>query len=217
MLESMLFSKREIQRTPDLTLALLQAKDGFKELCFNKAVTKINSPLLSTSFGKFGSSSFNCISGYVGVGATSDFVFTKNDEFTIEQWQYINSFGSNCWFIAKGGNTNSCFKTASDNRAYLQTEGNSVSAVTTSIMAEKVWQHVAIVQKAGFIKVYINGVAKLSVAANANFGTLSALLSFGGGSLLKFSCNGYIDQMRLSRIARYSADFTPPSQPFVID
>lgn len=216
MLESMLMTSSEIRSNPDLTLALMQAPSGFKELCFNKTITKKKSPVLSNTFGKFDGASFNCINGYIGIGALADFVFTKNDEFTIEQWQYVNDFGYDCWLIGKGGDTSSCFKTYTSN-SYLQTEGNYISAATTAVMAAKTWQHVAIVQHAGVIKVYVNGVVKLATVANANFGTIASLLTFGGGSSLQISCNGYIDQMRVSRVARYTANFIPPIEPFIID
>ena len=150
------------------------------------------------------------------MGENTDFVFPSNSEFTIEQWQYIVDFNYDRWFMAKGTGSSSCLKTYAGT-LYLQTEGNFTSAVPANVITLNKWQHVALVQKNGILKLYVDGVVKMTLTANANFGLSNTLLCFGGGSPEKLTCNGYIDQMRVSRIARYEANFEPLTLPFKLD
>ena len=79
------------------------------------------------------------------------------------------------------------------------------------------WTHVALVRSAGQIKVYFNGVSD----ANMNgFNTSSLrnpdimnLIGSQGGATSR-SMNAYLDEFRISNIARWTANFTPPTEPY---
>jgi hypothetical protein len=70
------------------------------------------------------------------------------------------------------------------------------------------------------MNVFINGV-KDSVSRAENPVDLTGFInSFIGASVINGSYNyysGYIDEFRFSNTARYTANFTPPTEPFVND
>lgn len=198
------------------TLALVRAADGYVDLATKKAITKYYTPTISSVASKFDNASFLFNSGYIGIGAATDFVWTKNDTFTIEWWQYCTQFNDNNWFLAKGTGTSSCLKTYMSN-LYIQTENNgSTYAATTSVLTLNTWQHVALVQTGGTLRLYVNGVQKMTMTALGNFGLTNTLLAWGGGNS-GYTARSYMDQLRVSNIARYISTFTPPTAKFTID
>ena len=80
-------------------------------------------------------------------------------------------------------------------------------SVSTSI---DTWHHLAVVKKDNLINVYIDGVAKVTNVPWAyvpNSGwTNSAIGSYN---------YGYIDEFRFSNIARWTTNFTPPTEAYV--
>jgi len=81
----------------------------------------------------------------------------------------------------------------------------------------KVWTHVAFTRAAGTIYIFTNGklVASGSGFANYNFNTAYNLGIgyFNDGTNVRF-LSGYIDEFRLSNVARWTADFTPSVLPY---
>ena len=79
------------------------------------------------------------------------------------------------------------------------------------------WQHIALVQNAGTIKLYHNGVEKASA-------TVASTPTYDFGNARGFcigvnftSFRGYLDDLRISKTARYTAGFTPPATAHVND
>ncbi|QXO10169.1 hypothetical protein pEaSNUABM37_00208 [Erwinia phage pEa_SNUABM_37] len=214
MLETLLVVPQTVKAVN--TVALMRAADGFVDLAGKKTVNRYFTTAINAVTTKFNNASFDFTGGFAGIGAATDFVWTKDQTFTIEWWQYCIQFNSNNWFLADGTGTSSCLKTFNDN-LYLQTEGGGGALIaTTSAMAINVWQHVALVQTGGMLKVYVNGVQKLSITAVGNFGLASTILTIGGGNG-NYTARAYMDQFRVSNIARYVSTFTPPTKAFTID
>lgn len=224
MLEALLATRPAVNgQNPaaDKTLVLLRAADGFQELAYSRRITKYSTPGTNSTFFKFNKLSFDFTNGWVGIGEISDFVFTKDDEFTYEYWQYVPSLGSYNQFITKGLNTTSDLKTF-NNDLYLQTETVYTSAPVSGVMKPSTWQHVALVQYQGVLTLYVDGVVKMTLTATGNFGRNDVQLMLGGGSGSSaggwsYSSKGYMDQLRVSRLARYTAAFTPPTTRFEMD
>jgi hypothetical protein len=78
------------------------------------------------------------------------------------------------------------------------------------------WFHLALVRYQGTWTIYQNGVAIGSVAGGT-FGNNTANLVLGNNNNLSSVWTGYIDEFRVSNIARYTANFTPSTQPFATD
>ena len=93
------------------------------------------------------------------------------------------------------------------------------------------WHHVAIVRESGTIKVYWDGIERVSkpntqdysvsgaAAAGNLWGSASALFGIGDSNYSTgLDCfNGYIDDLQVSNIARYTSNFTPATTRIIPD
>lgn len=166
-------------------------------------------PKLSTTQSKFGATS--C--AFIGTGS-----LTVNDpllnfytlDLTIEGFVYPTGSGSpflNCQTATNRIN----FLCASSTSASLIVVGSTVvSGITLTANA---WQHIAIVRSGNTWTVYVNGV---SAGSGTNSSSFDCTVSGIGGSVSGINYfNGYVDELRITRgVARYTANFTPPSQAF---
>lgn len=74
------------------------------------------------------------------------------------------------------------------------------------------WSHIAVVRNSGTTTLFINGVANGSISDSTNYLCGLSAPVFGGDGAVRNSnrLNGYLDDIRISRVARYTAPFTPP-------
>jgi hypothetical protein len=83
--------------------------------------------------------------------------------------------------------------------------GSLVPAINT-------WYHVAYVRNSGVTKLYIDGTEILSVSDTTDY--TDQYFVFGGWYSTAYLLNGFIDEFRISHMARYTSNFTAPSAPF---
>ena len=99
---------------------------------------------------------------------------------------------------------------------------NSVITTTTTVISISTWYHAAVSRSAGTSRLFLNGTQLWTTSSAINF-TQTSTPSFtylaGGinGGALSTLYRGYICEARISTIARYTANFTPPTAPFVND
>lgn len=171
---------------------------------------------VSTTQKKFGNSSiyFDGSGDYLQVPYSNDFTFSG--DFTIEMWFYLTSLASfPQTLIAKdtfGSNfdINIVLNSLTQLGCYTN-KTNSSFLVTIPSIALNTWNHVALVRSSGKLYYFLNGVL---------YGTSSINITNDSQSFLTIGCaswnnpssffNGYIDELRISDSARYSANFTPP-------
>lgn len=80
-----------------------------------------------------------------------------------------------------------------------------------------VWKHYALVHASGVLKCYENGVLK-NQANLPNMSFANTQCFIGGRSVaMNQGAYAYFDEVRVSNIARYSANFTPQTKQFEID
>ena len=97
--------------------------------------------------------------------------------------------------------------------------GNSQLLVSSVANVTGSWYHLAIVRNGTSVKMYRDGteVASATVSAGAtfNWGFNGTLMGGGNWDGAQGAFNGYLNNMRITPgIARYTANFTPPAQPF---
>ena len=145
-------------------------------------------------------------------------VATITGDFTVECFAYWKSSAGNLHARAFTTNRNSGNRTeffamiALDrNSAVLGTEGlyanTNMGAVTLDA-----WHHLAISRSSGTIKFFLDG-SVIATASNTNSLDITSLLlgnasSAGNGTDYM---NGYLDEFRVSNVARYTSAFTPPT------
>ena len=185
------------------------------------AITANGNAQISTAQSKFGGASglFDGAGDSISLPSTD---LSLPDDFTIDAWVYITSLGANQGIIDVrpsasysnyvfnlynvGGTLRLDFVTAGGAGARLTGASTSVPLNT--------WTHVAIVRFDGVIKAYVNGVADTVVVAYS-----SPLVPGGGTAYVGQTVDpsylyGHIDAMRITKAARYTANFTPDTSAF---
>jgi hypothetical protein len=147
--------------------------------------------------------------------------------FTIELWIYYNSLTGAQTIISNGYTTavtnGWLVQTGTGNgkfNFYKQTSPTTVVLVVAdggSAMSAGIWYHMAIVRNGTTTTIYRDGTSVGSATDTTTYTATAANFYVGGGTSTGFNggfFNGYIDDLRITKgYARYTANFTPPSQP----
>ena len=186
-----------------------------------KTVTPYGNAHISTAQSKFGGASMR----FDGVGDRlvcnhPDFVFNASP-FTVELWFYRVGAGTHSYIetlvdFRSTDNTTTGFtfgtRPTGEVGVYGFPSGMDFMARGTLIPGQ--FNHFAVVSTGETGYVFLNGVQQWTGAvtgANYTDGNLTIGAGLSGG----FEFNGYIDNLRISKgIARYTADFAPPTVPF---
>lgn len=78
------------------------------------------------------------------------------------------------------------------------------------------WYHIALVKNGTSYKLYLNGTSDLSATSSSNIDTGGYPWFLGtiSGAESTYPSNGYMDEVRISKFARYTSNFTAPTEPF---
>ena len=150
----------------------------------------------------------------------------------------LGDFTAECWIYPTASDiTLMCLNTTSAATAAVRlglnatgtigllssTNGSSFAINTTSsvCLTYNAWQHIAVVRNGNNIVVYHNGVAVLTSTAitattalmAGNESVLGAIDFRNNADFISFY-QGYIDDFRVSNMARYTGAFTPPTATF---
>jgi hypothetical protein len=203
------------------TSLLLNATNaGIYDATAKNDVTTVSNAQVSTAQSQFGGSSmlFNGTTDYL---TTVDKPIAQlgTGNFTIEMWVYPASSISLQIFIRKGAGADGfLFQTrssgASNTLSFWISNGASPICEGGSLTLNA-WQHLAVVRSSGTITIYKNGTSVASAANSTNFIASGAAVTVGTDTTNYL--NGYMDDLRITKgIARYTANFTPPTAPFPV-
>ena len=174
----------------------------------------------SSTQSKFGSYSLYMTAGNLKLPVHADFGFGTGD-YTIEGWIYYTTAQNNNPFYDNGtwGTNNfDLVVRANSSPATWQIgiyNGSSDRYLTDSTeLTLNTWHHIAVTRSSGttFLHrngTYVAGTAQSGWVGNENLAAPSSQPRLGSNTWA--SLNGYIDEFRISDIARYSAstNFTP--------
>ena len=144
--------------------------------------------------------------------------FSMSGGFTVEAWVRPSSGNQNSIVIVTGDGSRGWSLELNDGRATLWVANNagawSFVRNDSVVLQANQWYHIAATYENGNARVFVNGVA----GSTASVGTVSHMpaLRLGGLSGYGFFA-GQIDDVRISRIVRYTGDFMPPSAPLSAD
>jgi hypothetical protein len=189
-----------------------------------RTITPIQNGRVSTAQVKFGTGSFsNGVSnGGLRVTPTTGFGFGTGD-FTLEYWYYPTSYADSLGIDMRPASTQGAYPSmgprATGSTIYYT---NSTFRITSSTTATPLntWNSIALVRYQGNTKMYINGVQEGSTFVdNTNYVQGNCTIGCNGfdGTTGSFPIKGFMDEIRISNIARYTGPYTPATQPFVND
>jgi len=192
----------------------------------NRSFSVLNNAQLTTANKQFGTASMS-------FDGTTDAIFTADQanlrmdagNFTVEGWIYPSSSGAgtNRGVVTKR-NSNAVFREFSiyidgiNRLQFLATVGGGGwnIAIISSPITHNSWMHFAFVRNGNVFTGYLNGVSQGSITQSGSLFTGNDNFTIGAlGSNGDFSFNGQIDEFRLTKgVARYTANFTPPTSAF---
>lgn len=188
-------------------------------------VTGEGDAVLSTVQKKFGNT------GLVLDGTNDDLVVPSSTDFdfgtgnfTLDCWcrRTTTDSGSDTIFSRYLSSNNQLFLDVNLGkfRFFFQNAGLGVTITGTTTLAIDTWYHVAVVRTGSTWKLFVNGAQEggdqtSTESVNNLTGQDFYIGGWGGGSLYKFE--GYLDEVRISDSARWTADFTVPSAEYSSD
>jgi hypothetical protein len=166
-----------------------------------------------------GSCAFNGTTGYLTYPYSPDWDL-GNGDFTIEYWEYrTDSTNAKAVLVRDGGSPYSGFLVgyASGGNLFFyssssNTAWDNVSALLMGPIVLNQWHHFAVVRKDKIFTTYRDGVPIAQATSAGPCGGTAASLYIGYYSGTFYS--GYIDELRISKVARWTSQFTPPSAPY---
>jgi hypothetical protein len=188
-----------------------------------KTVTAFGNAQISTAIAnQFGNTTgviaFDGAGDYLDTGSNSAFGYGLND-FTIEFWIYRNASAAVQSFLdQRTGIETVLAPTIYISAGFFFYYANGANRISGGILAASQWVHIAVSRSGTATKLFVNGVQVGSTFTD----TLNYIDSpvrvggaNGGAGPGLASLSGYIDDLRITKgIARYTANFTPPTAPF---
>lgn len=173
-----------------------------------------------TTVSKFGGSSvyFNGTGGFLDIPAASskDSAFGTGD-FTVEMWLYFNSVSGSPTIITFNnfGSGDGFFLNVESSAIGVRADGSTPIRASTTVTTG-VWYHVAVTRSSGTLRLFQNGVNVGSTTWTTN--CTAGLLRIGqpkDTTGATYALSGYMDDLRVTKgYARYTSNFTPPTQAF---
>ena len=190
---------------------------GIQDATGKSNLITVGATKVSTAVAKYGtgSISFNGTTDYINPVGTNPLYAWGLSDFTIEFWVYFNAVGAQVFLfdgaVSDPSITSSIYITSASELKYFTSATDAISSGQT--MAINTWYHVAVVRASLSTKLYINGTNYGAAYADNRTYIAAADRPVIGrrGSAANSYLNGYIDDLRITRMARYTANFTPPT------
>jgi hypothetical protein len=185
---------------------------------------------IDTAITKFGSGSiqFGGVDGYLSVA--DDAALDLTGDFTIECWVYVASdatlprplaikrsgVASSPYLLTIRGSTpnslNASFSGTTDGVSW---QINGTFTGGTETFSVETWTHIAAVKNGTTVDVYVNGVSGLTLTSVPTLFSNSEALHIGSSDSGSTGIKAHIDEYRITKgVARYTANFTPPTRAF---
>jgi hypothetical protein len=139
-------------------------------------------------------------------------------DFTVELWANASAAGTNVFIgngiVSSAANSNWWIETVGGVLKVYISNGSSYTIIsdTVSWSSYSGFVHIAWVNYNGTSSLYINGTSKASATTPSTNDAMANEL-FIGGMENSFEINGNLDDIRITKgVARYTADFTPPTE-----
>jgi hypothetical protein len=183
-------------------------------------VTANGNAQISTAQSKFGGASgaFDGTGDFLAVAYNTALNFGTSD-FTIEMWirpadlNYRFMLGAT---VNSGGYIMLAINPTGSGQIWLGLSGVSWPLQFSGhTLSTNTWAHLAITRSGSSNRLFIDGSQIGSTITNSQSWSVDPSGLYVGNQAGASSWNGYIDDLRITKgVARYTANFTPPTAPF---
>lgn len=192
----------------------------------NTAPVLSGSATIAATQTKFGANALNNGAGGAtnGISIPSIPALQFTTDFTIEMWAYPTTNSVNMILAGKGAKALLWY--ASGPRLQLTIDGAGGAQINAApTIALNTWHHIALTRQGNTWNIWLDGVsvgtysgtAADSWGNNTNILYLANALDQSGWGVTNPGFAGFIDEVRISNIARYTTTFTPASAAFSPD
>lgn len=203
------------------TLLLLHGEDLTDSSIYAVPLTN-NEVQVSSVQSKFGSKSLY-FNGTASLQMQSDSFVIGSSDLTVDWWEYrISNSGTSASInlIDDLGYSNFLLR-HQGTLLYSSSGGTSWDVVSGPLvfpLIQNQWVHTAVVKSGSEIRVYINGSIVYSYTGPLTYSGLGrVLIGRHGWNPPSDYFTGYIDEFRISNVARWTSDFTPPTEPYEVE
>ena len=173
---------------------------------------------VDTNIKKYGTGSmkFDGSGDYLTILNLDGFQFGTGN-FTVEFWLYANSSSTTHGLIAASLTGSGYWASLIfSGLIYWQSPNGATNLLSASYSGYyDTWTHVAFVRNSGTTKLYLDGIEKASASDATNYNGASGFYDIGRDQDNSAFLTGYIDDLRITKgVARYTANFTPPTKEF---
>lgn len=152
-------------------------------------------------------------SAYITAPANAAYNFGTGD-FTIEAWVYPNTMSGDYFVTSAAGASGLFFGFRGGTNIGLGRAAVAWDYDTPSGMSPGSWYFVTLCRSSGSVRLFVNGVqvgTTQTLTYNYDLGVTNLCIGSQGAA---YFYSGYMNDVRVSNIARYTANFTPPIAPF---
>ena len=200
------------------TSLLLNATNaGIYDATAKNDVTTVGSVKVSSGAIKNGTGSmyFNGSTDYLQSPTSQNFNFGTGS-LTVECWLYLTSYSANVYGASiidfGSGDTATrllLYFPASSGTLYIRTSAATLMT-SSSTVSLNTWTHVAFVRNGAACTLYLNGVSVGTATSSNNWSDSNCRIGVLQTPLDGY-LPGYIDDLRITKYARYTTAFTPPA------
>jgi len=203
------------------TLALLHFDGTNGSTVFADQTGRVWTPsgaaAISTASPFFGTGSYSNNGANQNVSTPDAPELRLTGDFTIECFYRQTTAGSAGIILSKTIGNLARVQWNSNNTISVY-DDTGTALLTSGTLSAATWYHVAVVKISGTAKLYINGALVATSASFGTFGNSTAPFNLGSGQNNSSApMFGNLDEVRISPFGRYTANFTTPNAPFVLD
>ena len=197
---------------------LLDGTDLQDKSLDTKAITVNGNAQVSTTQSKWNGSSlyFDGTGDYLTIPTSSDFSFGTGD-FTIEFWAHLTLLSSTRILVDfRSSGSSQLAPTIFTSGTQLRFFNSGSNQITGGTLSTSVWYHVAVSRQGTNTRMFLDGVQTGSTYSDSSDYPSRPVAVGGYPYASGFDSKGYIQDLRITKgVARYTANFTPPTQPFM--
>ncbi|MGO7673863.1 LamG-like jellyroll fold domain-containing protein [Rhizobium ruizarguesonis] len=193
---------------------------------YARVVAALGDAKITTAQSVFGvaSAQFDGSGDSLAISDSDDWAFGTGN-FTIEARIKLAGLTGGAMICSQEtGAASNCFRfyLGSDTALYFQVYSGSTlmlqCASAAGALVANTWYHLAVVRNGNIFTIYRDGVAVVTVTSSVTVPDFKGPLKFGmGPSDNPQYFNGYMDEIRVSNVARWTAAFTPPAAAYFKD
>jgi len=215
--DTMIFSTCGVPAEKDEHTLLLLHCDDYSDSSMYGIELMDKSAQVSTEQSKFGGKSmyFNGSTRLATDDVSARIFDFGTGDFTVEAWIYPEEITTDNFIFSGGANGAFFFGRKGSNiigigRANILWDTEAPVATPANT-----WSHVAVVRNNGLVYFYVNGTQYgTGITMNTNAYSMAGFMAYIGSQGSNLYYKGYMDEIRVSNVARWTESFVPPTQPY---